>query len=348
MDDAFNGAKQPQAGIPGLNFGGGGRGGANFFQQMMQQQAAQSTAKPRIRVVADPATNSLLVQASPLDMLEIRHLLDKAIDSNDTDSNAVIKTWKPIVLKNANASEVAATVSSVYREYMDAGASASFTNVGPNGISFATRNRRGNAVDANGNPRSVSLTIGLYANTNSIVLQCSETMYKEVKLLIDELDQAAKDSPSTVKLVRIRDVDPYLVQQALDAIQGRPVTSASGIPVSGGQGSGMGGPGAARMAVGAAPASLAVASRAGVAAPLVVVVAIPLVAAAAAALAAVAMPSVAAAVALAAAAEEPVEVAAAAAVLAVEAAADCNAVRALLPMEGRIFLSTGSRKTRSR
>ena len=37
-----------------------------------------STHTEVIRVVADPTTNTLLVRASPLDMLRIRRLLSKA------------------------------------------------------------------------------------------------------------------------------------------------------------------------------------------------------------------------------------------------------------------------------
>ena len=226
LDDAFNGPKQqPGINLPGFNPGGGGGrgggGGANFFAQMLQAQSTQAAAKPRIRVVADPATNSLLVQASPLDMLEIKHLLDKAIDSDDTDSNAVLKTWPPIVLKYADASEVLNTLQSVYREYMTSGGGAGFSNIGPNGITVGSRFSRGGAVDANGNPRSVSLTMGLDARSNSIVLQCSELMHKDVAKLIEELDAAAKDSTKTIKLIKITGVDPMLVQEAIDVIQGR-------------------------------------------------------------------------------------------------------------------------------
>ena len=232
LDDAFNGPKQqPGINLPGFNQGGGGGrggGGANFFAQMMAAQSSQAAAKPRIRVVADPATNSLLVQAGPLDMLEIKHLLDKAIDSDDTDSNAVLKTWPPIVLKYADASEVLNTLQSVYREYMTSGGGAGFSNIGPNGITVGSRFSRGGAVDANGNPRSVSLTMGLDARSNSIILQCSELMHKDVKKLIEELDSSAKDSTKTIKLVRITGVDPMLVQEAIDVIQGRRSSGTAG------------------------------------------------------------------------------------------------------------------------
>ena len=119
------------------------------------------------------------------------------IDSDDTDSNAVLKTWPPIALKYADASEVLTTLQSVYREYMTTGGGSGFSSIGPAGITEGGRTRGG--VDANGNPRTVSLTMGLDARSNSIVLQCSELMYKDVKKLIDELDSSAKDSAKMIK-----------------------------------------------------------------------------------------------------------------------------------------------------
>src|SRR5439155_22659268 len=73
IDEAFNGRRQqgPQQNPFG---GGGGRGGQggfpggfNPFTAMMQaaQGAAGSATDGKVRVVADPGSNSLLVKASP-------------------------------------------------------------------------------------------------------------------------------------------------------------------------------------------------------------------------------------------------------------------------------------------
>ncbi|MCI0681446.1 MAG: hypothetical protein L0Y71_05015 [Gemmataceae bacterium] len=59
LDEAFNAGRSDRG-----RFGGG---------PMMP-------GNERIRVVADPATNSLLIKASPLDTLTIRSLLSRALD----------------------------------------------------------------------------------------------------------------------------------------------------------------------------------------------------------------------------------------------------------------------------
>src|SRR5262249_52292562 len=124
LDEAFNGARQQnnqqrggnQGRGPFGNFGGGGPG--NFFNQFAGAgaQAPTNPREDRIRVVADRGTNSLLVKASPLDMLTIRRLLEKALDTGESDSTAIMRTWVIGPLRYATASEVATVLRDVYRE----------------------------------------------------------------------------------------------------------------------------------------------------------------------------------------------------------------------------------------
>src|SRR5262249_3822301 len=90
LDEAFNGPKQQANQQPG---GGGGRG-LGFFGPSAGQ-GAQTPANPRkdrIRVVADTSTNSLLVRANALDMLAIKRLLEKALDTGNKDSRGVVRS----------------------------------------------------------------------------------------------------------------------------------------------------------------------------------------------------------------------------------------------------------------
>src|SRR5262249_46151993 len=102
LDEAFNGRQQQNQGNRGFDpavlFGG--RGG------MMQQ--APATRTETVRVVADPNTNSLLVRASPLNMLKIHKLLNDSIDNPENDSLGAMRTWVigPETLKHATASDV--------------------------------------------------------------------------------------------------------------------------------------------------------------------------------------------------------------------------------------------------
>src|SRR5262249_12532037 len=157
-------------------------------------QGARPPANPqtdRITVVADPATNTLLVRASALDLITIKGLLEKAIDSGETDSTAVIKTWF-LPLKYASASEVALPLRAVYREHMnDSPQSATvggfngfaFRGFGGGGFGGGGFNRRN--VDANGNPKQVTLSVGVDERSNNLILSCSEAMKKDIEKVVE-------------------------------------------------------------------------------------------------------------------------------------------------------------------
>jgi general secretion pathway protein D len=256
LDEAFNGPKQggpggggrggPGGGGPGggglLGGGGGGGliGGIVTGALGIGGAPAGATRVERIRVVADPATNSLLIKASPLDLLTIRNLLGKAIDVGNTDSNAVAKTWMIGPLQNANASEVATVIRDVYRDNL--AATSVRTNVGGN-PGFAMFPFGGQQQMGGGNPllqQKAPLSVGVDERTNSIALSCNAMLYEDVRKLIENLDKSAGDTKQAVKIVSIEGLDPQLVRQALEAIQGKSFgsTTRTGTTPGGGFGTG--------------------------------------------------------------------------------------------------------------
>ncbi len=236
LDEAFNGPQEKKT----AQGGGGGRGGRGGMMGMVQQfMGGGAQAKPReerIRVVADPNINALIIKAKPLDMLTIRDLLEKAIDTGTTDSTAVVKTWPPIgPLQYANANEVATVIERVYREHMNNNpnrASGGFTRFNffgpPQGQNFN--------LDYKGEARGVTLSLGVDDRTNSLIVQCPESVYKDVKKLVDALEESTKKSPQTVQVVSIKGIDPVLIEQAISAIQGTPMPNRGGAGGAGGGG----------------------------------------------------------------------------------------------------------------
>jgi hypothetical protein len=245
LDEAFNGTKQstqPQA---------RGFGTPAFFNPFAQQAPPTNPSPNRIRVVADVGSNSLLVRANPLDTLAIKRLLNKAIDSGDTDSKAVIKRHMLPPLKFSSASEVTQTLKEVFREQLNPNAISEQIGFGPGG-GFRARLNVNRNVDANGSPITTALTIGMDERTNRIFVSCSDALYEDVAKVVRDLDDAAKDAPRTVRFVTIRGLDPLVVQQAIDAIQGRrPATSSMAANTQGGfGGQGFGGQGFGRGGMG--------------------------------------------------------------------------------------------------
>jgi type II secretion system protein D len=245
LEDAFNPPKQqfpqfmpkggggfgPGGGGFGPGGGGFGPGGGGGLQALLA--AAQQKEKDRIRVVADPATNSILVKANPLDMLTIRRLISNSLDVGFTDSDILIRTSVIGPLKYAHAVEVATIIRDVYQQSMSL--SPQITRFGGFGGGFGGF---GNQFNSGTTPagKSVLLTIGVDDRTNSLILACPKGLKDDIEILVAQLEKAASESKETVKIVSVKGVDPFLIQQAIEAIQGRSATAMRPSQPGGGTG----------------------------------------------------------------------------------------------------------------
>ncbi|MBM3980196.1 MAG: hypothetical protein FJ304_07900 [Planctomycetes bacterium] len=232
ITEIFNGPQQQQqggrqqGGLGGLNplallgLGGGGGGPA-------------APTPGRVRVVAEKSSNSLIVvRASPLDVMMIEKLLGSVIDGGQNDSAALLKTFV-IPVKNAEASDVASAIKGLYKSAM--GTSGSSPQMGA--FPFLAM---GGGQPQQGAQRPPALTVEVDDRSNSLLLMCAETMYQDIKLLVAQLDNATVSTTEVVKLVQLKGVDPNVIQQAINALQGRD-TRNQGMGGFGGRGQGGGG-----------------------------------------------------------------------------------------------------------
>ena len=83
LDEGFNGPKNNQQGGGGRGPGGGGGFNPLALITGALGQAAPTTRVEKIRIVADPSINALIVRGQPLDLLTMQSLLSKL----DTDFN---------------------------------------------------------------------------------------------------------------------------------------------------------------------------------------------------------------------------------------------------------------------
>ncbi len=227
LDEWFNGPRQQQQGNRG-GFGAGFGGGFGGGFPGGGGGGGQTTRTDRIRVVADQNNNQLLVKASPIDVVMIKRLISNSIDNDNPDGK--MKNFIIGPLKNTSATEVAQVLQQVYRESINTSSSG---RAGTFAVAFGNPNA-GQPRDANGNVKPVTLSICVDDINNSIVVQCTEKMHTEVKTLVDKMEEAAgKESPQTIKIVQIAGVDPLLLQQAIDILNGTRRASATTTPAGG-------------------------------------------------------------------------------------------------------------------
>jgi type II secretory pathway component GspD/PulD (secretin) len=178
--------------------------------------------EPRVRVVADTDTNSIMVKASPLDMAAIKKLVRESLDVADTESEAVLRTRVIGPLKHARAADVARVIKDVFRESINNSPAADQSR--PRAVPSAGGPALG--IDPAGRPKGVCLTVGTDERSNSLVVCCTARVYKDLVTLVDLLDGAAARSAPAVRVVSTRGIDPELIQQVLDVIHGKPAAAA--------------------------------------------------------------------------------------------------------------------------
>jgi type II secretion system protein D len=176
-------------------------------------------------------------------MAQIKKLLRDQIDAG-VGSDAVIKTQDPIgPLKNIHVTVAYYAIRDLYRESMDNNPRGG----GFGGLAgfFAGNPRPQNLnIDANGNPKGVLLTMYPDERTNTLLVASPTPMYNDIKKLVTQMDIAGGNFKETVKVIKVKGVDPALIQQALDAIQGRTTSRMTSTGFGGtGFGGGFGGQG---------------------------------------------------------------------------------------------------------
>ena len=238
INEVFNGPQQGAAAAGGRGGPGGGGGGLGGGLGFLAQFAGVGAAAPsspaagRIRVVAEKQSNSLIVvKASLLDLATIKKLLEKAIDSRpDVEASSALKT-RIIAIQNVQAADIAATLKEVYANLTSARAGR---NVQPVGFPFQIPGQQPAAAAP-----PTQLTVATDDRTNSLIVNCNDTVYEEIMKLVTTLDEAAKDQTDVVRVVQLEGIDPLLVQQAIEALMGN--RTAAQRPANGATGGGFGG-----------------------------------------------------------------------------------------------------------
>ena len=85
-------------------------------------------------------------------------------------------------------------------------------------------------MDASGQPRPVTLKVAVDEQTNSLLINSTQSLYDEINEVVLKLDAAAKNNAKTYQMVQLNNIDPTVAQQIVDALQGR----TTALPASGG------------------------------------------------------------------------------------------------------------------
>lgn len=192
----------------------------------------------RARVIADTRTNSLIVQASPRDLGEVRRLID-SLDVLEGEHTSQVRVFK---LKNAMAEDLATVLQSAISGQAQAGAQGQgqgqgfqqpFQPTGTQGTSgqasgaleFMLIDQDGGKLLRSGILADVLVTGDV--NTNSLIVTAPAKSMELIAALIQQLDQLP-DAEAQIKVFTIINGDATSLAAMLQQLFGQQVTAGQG------------------------------------------------------------------------------------------------------------------------
>ena len=171
-----------------------------------------------IKITADQRLNALVVQANRTDLDNVEQML-KILDQKESPEDIGVAS-KPrlIPIEYARAQEIADIVKDVYADRM---IEPSGANRQPN-LPWFMMGRRGSGEPPQpARPTDAAkLSVGVDPRSNSLVIVATDTLFAEVKQMVEQLDAAAADENQTVRVVTLHQTSSTAVEQALSAIVG--------------------------------------------------------------------------------------------------------------------------------
>ncbi len=209
--------------------------------------AASSVATGSAIIVPDVRLNALIVQASPIDLGLIERILpviDREAGPAGVETGGVPRL---IPVNYMAAEEMAEILKQVYVGRINGGGNGQQQQRQPSPADFfrqAFGRGRGSGGGGSNNQAQQEppkMTIGVDVRSNSLIVTASEPVFREVKALVEEIDQEGLDTGDAVSVVTIKQTNPELIQQALqsivgDAVQTSGATSSSSSGAAGGSG----------------------------------------------------------------------------------------------------------------
>lgn len=212
-----------------------------------------------MRIVTDIRSNALYVSGPADQIAEVEQILE-VLDASELPQSLRDRVPRTIAVEHADVNEAAEIVEAVFKDAMTP--DNPMGGRGGGGFNPLMMLMGGGGAPAPGGRRqpSVQLTVGVDKRTNNLIVSCNDSLFQQIEKLVQGIDERAKQSRQTVRVVKLDQADPTLVQQTLGSIMtkvtvgatrrsrrpaGTPGGPAGGQPMNGNQpnGGGPGGPG---------------------------------------------------------------------------------------------------------
>ena len=183
----------------------------DLFGVTAQKSSTINASMQRLKIVADPRINALVIGGNLAERKTVEELL-AVIDSIDLIDQLQQITPRIMPLKTANAKNVLDIVQSVYKSQLSTGAGRKPLAI-PEGVSseVATFVQQLNASSS-----GPLLTVALEPTTNSLVIRGPGELSKELIKFIEEIDRQAEVTPSQrIQVLRLESANAESLEKAL-------------------------------------------------------------------------------------------------------------------------------------
>jgi len=210
-------------------------GGISSFGSSLMDMTGLSSlgAATSLRIVPEIRSNALYV-SGPVDLVEQVEDVLKVLDASELPESLRDRMPRMIAVEYADVDEVAEIIENVYKDYMQAPAALPGGGGGGGGINpLAMLMAASGGGGDKQKGRGIRLTIGVDSRTSSVVVSSDEALYRQIKAMVETLDQAALEANRTIRVIQVDAAKSVLVQQALGSLVGKVKVSSTGSGRSG-------------------------------------------------------------------------------------------------------------------
>lgn len=208
-----------------------GRGGSSSSQST---RTSLGRRRP-LNFVADPVTNTVLVQgADAAQLTEVEALIERYDRAEPPNSESVRRT-KHVPLKYAKAKEVADVLKDVYRDLLSPNDKALLQNQpqqpqqqkqNDNFYSAMFSYLTDDPTKSEIVPRFKGmLSVGVDERANGVVVSAPQIILTEVLKMVEDLDRSARPSRPVVRIMRVK--SPGVANEVRQAVMGKKAEAAA-------------------------------------------------------------------------------------------------------------------------
>jgi Ni/Co efflux regulator RcnB len=202
--------------------------------------ALGATSAPTLRIIPDERTNALFVSGTDEEIEQIESFLE-LIDSNELPPLLTERVPRTIPVLYANVHNVADTIRELYKDYLTDPAARQRNDDRREGDRSDDRREsrdrdrdaqsRSGGRSSSGRSLGVRLTLAVDEQASQLIVSCNEPLFRQISTLVEERDEAARESQPSVEMIRLPSAGPAQAAAVLQTLQAlSPKVSVTEIP----------------------------------------------------------------------------------------------------------------------